>query len=168
MLASKFFVLWPMLQQPWCFLLFLSICCQACLSEWDCVFPQAHYSTVILALANVKSVFMTWHILMKLSLANSPLLLLRIFSGRPYTLIRIWNIFWMIISGFFDNLTVVVDVVAFSVIWGKLFIKFRIHRNAFEKSRCPWELKYWFCDTFFEDFVGVAIVCYCHYFIFWN
>lgn len=53
-----------------------------------------------------------------------------VYPGRPYTLIHIWNIFWMVISGFFDDLTVVADVFAYSIVG--------IHSNAFEKSRCPW------------------------------
>ena len=77
------------------------------------------------ALANMKSMLMTSHILRTLSLANFPPI-----QVRQYTLIHIWNIFWMVISGFFDALTVVADVFACSIVG--------IHSNAFEKSRCPW------------------------------
>ena len=82
------------------------------------------------ALANIKSMLMTSHIkdviISEFSSDSSK----TVYPGRLYTLIHIWNIFWMVISGFFDDSTVVADVFACSIVG--------IHSNAFEKSRCPW------------------------------
>ena len=58
------------------------------------------------ALVNLKFMFIASHMLVKWSLANSPLLSLRDFSGKPYTLIYTWNILLMMVSGFLDVIMV--------------------------------------------------------------